>query len=139
MVIILESRHLHTPDETKDIHDHHPILKEKLSPGDKCWQTEPFQIVKACDLCTEAEHEKGEPVVCIVKGQKELVECTNSMKRTYRSCDTVPWIEERRFWTFEGILSVLGFFSGLAVYVRQKQLDHKMYQRIQRQIANNGP
>ena len=55
------------------------------------------------------------------------------------SCDTVPWIEKRRFWTFEGILSVLGFFSGVAVYVRQKQLDHKMYQRIQRQIANNGP
>ena len=52
LVIILESRHLHTPDETKDVHDHHPVLKEKLSPGDKCWQTEPFQIVKPCDLCT---------------------------------------------------------------------------------------
>ena len=44
-------------------------------------------------------------------------------------------MEERRFWTFEGVLSLLGVISALSVYIRQKQLDHRMYQRIQRQIA----
>ena len=52
------------------------------------------------------------------------------------SCDRVEWVEERRFWTFEGLLVLFGFLSGLSVFVRQKQLDHRMYQRIQRQIAS---
>ena len=51
------------------------------------------------------------------------------------SCDRVEWVEEKRFWTFEGLLLLLGLVSGLSVFVRQKQLDHRMYQRIQRQIA----
>ena len=50
-VIILESRHLHTPDEA-DVHEFHPVLKEKLSQDDKCWKTEQFEVVKECDLCT---------------------------------------------------------------------------------------
>lgn len=50
LVIILESRHLHTLEE--DIHDFHPVLKEKLSPGDKCWKTEQFAVVEECDLCS---------------------------------------------------------------------------------------
>ena len=53
------------------------------------------------------------------------------------SCERVAWIEERRFWKAELTFGVVGFFSGLVVYVRRKQLDHKMYQRIQRQIANS--
>ena len=44
LVIILESRHLHTADETSDIHETHEVLKKKLSPGDKCWKTEPFDV-----------------------------------------------------------------------------------------------
>jgi hypothetical protein len=50
-VIILESRHLHTPDEV-DVHEFHPVLKEKLSQDDKCWKTEEFKVIKECDLCT---------------------------------------------------------------------------------------
>ena len=53
------------------------------------------------------------------------------------SCERVAWIEERRFWKAELTFGVVGFFSGLVVYIRRKQLDHKMYQRIQRQIANS--
>jgi hypothetical protein len=53
LVIILESRHLSaTSSEDEDVHDHHPVLKEKLSPGDKCWQTEEFVVREQCDLCT---------------------------------------------------------------------------------------
>ena len=50
IIIILESRHLHTVEE--DIHDWHPDLKSKLTPGDKCWQNETVDILQNCDLCT---------------------------------------------------------------------------------------
>jgi len=134
IIIILESRHLHTVEE--DIHDWHPDLKSKLTPGDKCWQNETIDILEKCDLCTESEISQKDPLVCVAKGQKELVECKTSGKKTYRSCDRVEWVEEKRFWTFEGLLLLLGLLTGLSVFVRQKQLDHRMYQRIQRQIAS---
>ena len=73
LVIILESRHLHTSDETADIHETHAVLKIKLSPGDKCWKTEPFDVEKECDICTKEEIENQSPVVCVAKGNKELV------------------------------------------------------------------
>lgn len=52
LVIILESRHLHSPSDEVDVHEEHPVLKERLSPGDKCWKTEEFAILEPCDLCT---------------------------------------------------------------------------------------
>ena len=62
--------------------------------------------------------------------------CITNYLYSVFSCDRVDWVEERRFWTFEGLLTLLGLASGLAVFIRQKQLDHRMYQRIQRQIAS---
>lgn len=134
IIIILENRNLHTLEE--DIHDWHPDLKAKLTPDDKCWKNESFSILEKCDLCSGDEIKFQKPLVCVAKGQKELVECKKSGIKTYRSCDRVDWVEERRFWTFEGLLTLLGFVSGLAVFIRQKQLDHRMYQRIQKQIAS---
>ena len=135
VIIILESRHLHT-DDFFDIHELHPELKSGLTPNDKCWKNESFTVEEKCDLCTETEISNKEPLVCVAKGQKELVQCKPSEKKTYRSCDRVEWVEERRFWTFEGLLSLTGFISGLCVFVRQKQLDHRVYQRIQKQITS---
>jgi len=146
LIIILESRVLSTIENPAnssngfddDIHENHPVLKEKLSPDDKCWKKEKFEIVKDCDLCTDQEIVMTDPAVCAVSNHyKELVNCKESQKRTYRSCERVDWIEEQKFWKAELTFGVIGFFSGLVVYVRQKQLDHKMYQRIQKQIANS--
>ena len=134
LVIILESRHLHTTDEASDIHETHEILKKKLSPGDKCWKTEPFEVEKECDLCTQEEIEKQSPVVCVAKGYKELVKCKKSGTRTNRSCDRVAWVEESKFWKFEAFFIFSSLVSGVALFVRQKQLDHRMYQRIQKQM-----
>ena len=44
-------------------------------------------------------------------------------------------IEERKFWIFEFVCALSGALSASIVFLRQKQLDHKMYQKIQRQIA----
>jgi len=144
LIIILESRHLSQVENgsrgstTIDIHDHDPHLVANLSPDDKCWKFEEAKVVKECDLCTDQEIFMKNPVVCAVSNHyKELVECKKAGLQKYRSCERVNWIEEHKFWKAEAIFGVVGFFSGLVVFVRQKQLDHRMYQRIQKQIANS--
>lgn len=53
------------------------------------------------------------------------------------SCDKVKWLEEKKFWQFEGMMLLVAFFSTAVVHLRQKILDHRMLRRIQRQIANS--
>ena len=67
-------------------------------------------------------------------GNKEKVRC-DSGKEAYKACDKVDRIEERNFWIFEFVCVLIGGISASIVFLRQKQLDHKMYQKIQRQIA----
>ena len=50
-------------------------------------------------------------------------------------CDRVVWLEERHFWAFEAVMALLGMAAGLATMARQKILDHRVVQRIQRQVA----
>ena len=53
LVIIIESQHLRTPGpDADDVHDRHPILRERLSPNDTCWKTEEYNVVEECDVCT---------------------------------------------------------------------------------------
>ena len=65
---------------------------------------------------------------------KEKVKC-QSGKEAYRACDRVGRIEDRKFWMFEFVIFLMGGVSASVMFMRQKQLDHKMYQRLQRQIA----
>ncbi len=76
LVIVIESRHLHTLDEKggspggagggsgafskeEDVHEVHPVLRQRLTPKDKCWQTEPYAVVEECDRCTGESGEWG--------------------------------------------------------------------------------
>ena len=68
---------------------------------------------------------------------KEKVKC-QSGKEAYRACNKVGRIEDRKFWMFEFVCALIGAVSASVVFLRQKQLDHKMYQRLQRQIANGA-
>merc|ERR1711864_16106 len=133
LIIILESTHLRTHREThkEDIHDSHPILKEKLKAADKCWIKETFEVVENCEVCSDP---LTDPLVCVAKGNREKVKC-DSGKEAYRSCDTVDRIEERKFWIFETVMTLVAGVSYGALFLRQKQMDHRMYQKIQRQIA----
>jgi len=133
VVIILESTHLRSHQD--DIHESHPLLKESLKPEDKCWKKEGFQVVEECEVCSQEEKINKNPIVCLVKnGYKEKVKC-DSGKEAYRFCEKVARIEEQKFWVFEFVVALIGAISASVVFLRQKQLDHKMYQKIQRQIA----
>eukprot|EP00092_Neocalanus_flemingeri_P001431 GFUD01001527.1.p1 GENE.GFUD01001527.1~~GFUD01001527.1.p1 ORF type:complete len:158 (+),score=28.81 GFUD01001527.1:97-570(+) len=131
-IIILESTQLRSHQD--DIHESHPLLKEKLKPEDKCWTTENYEIIEICEVCTKEEIFGHKPLVCVARGNKEKVRC-DSGKEAFRSCDKVTRIEEQKFWIFEFVCAVIGALSASVVFLRQKQLDHKMYQKIQRQIA----
>jgi len=48
----------------------------------------------------------------------------------------VLWEEERHFWAFEATATFFGTLSGAALLVRQRQLDHRMYVKLQRQLAS---
>jgi len=135
IIIILESTHLESSQV--DIHESDPILKEKMKPEEKCWQREKFEILESCHHCSSEEISSHNPVVCAARGFKERVKCASG-NETYRACDKVVWVEERRFWIFETVMFFLGCFSAGMVYLRQKQLDHIVYKRIQKQIANGA-
>jgi len=132
LVIILESSQLRNHQE--DIHESHPLLKKELTAAEKCWTTETYNVVTECDLCSKEEINSHMPVVCVARGNKEKVKCASG-KIAYRACDKVIWVEERKFWIFETVMCLLGGLSYAVVFLRQKQQDHKMYQKIQRQIA----
>ncbi len=83
LVIVLESRHLHTPDE--DVHEAHPILKEKLKSEEKCWKKEKFTIVEECDKCTGMYAYPGDCLVfCTV-----LASCQT--KKSFRPIPSSVW------------------------------------------------
>jgi hypothetical protein len=46
----------------------HPLLKEKLKPADKCWTTENYEIIEACEVCTKEETFGHNPLVCVARG-----------------------------------------------------------------------
>eukprot|EP00088_Acartia_fossae_P022313 TRINITY_DN23552_c0_g1_i1.p1 TRINITY_DN23552_c0_g1~~TRINITY_DN23552_c0_g1_i1.p1 ORF type:complete len:158 (-),score=14.11 TRINITY_DN23552_c0_g1_i1:261-734(-) len=132
IIIILESSHLRAHEV--DIHESHPILKE-IPLAEKCWTREEVSILEPCHHCTKEEILNHKPVVCVAKGFKEKIKCETSGNVTYRACHQVAWVEERRFWIFEAVMFVSGCISASFVFLRQKQLDHIVYKRIQKQIA----
>ena len=71
LIIILESSQLKSnSEEFQDIHDTHPVLKEKLKDKDKCWTKENFVVIEPCEVCSEEEVNNIVPVVCAVEKSK---------------------------------------------------------------------
>ena len=67
LIIILESSQLRSnSEEFQDIHDTHPVLKEKLKEKDKCWVKENYSVIEQCDVCSQEEVTNHVPVVCAV-------------------------------------------------------------------------
>ena len=68
LIIILESSQLRSNNEEfNDIHDTHPVLKEKLKDKDKCFTKENYEVIEQCEVCTEEEVTNHDPIVCAVE------------------------------------------------------------------------
>lgn len=101
-----------------------------------CWLNEEYEVVEQCHPCTDFEVTSNSNKVCAPTHFKEAVNCKKSGK-VYRSCEKVTWLEEKRFWQFEGLMILIGCVSTVSVYLRQRVLDYRTLRRIQRQIANS--
>ncbi|XP_013774153.1 protein JTB-like isoform X1 [Limulus polyphemus] len=130
-ILILALESMLTPDHKKRQRNLHKEINNSLST---CWQTEEFEVKEECTPCTEFEKVSGNIPACAQSGFKELISCKTS-GNYYRSCERVPWIEERNFWIFEGMMLAVGFVSAAMVVLRQKHLDRKMIERIQKQVS----
>lgn len=53
------------------------------------------------------------------------------------SCDKVAWIDERNFWTFEGVLLVVGALSTGVTILRKRSLDRIVMLKVQRQLEQS--
>lgn len=53
------------------------------------------------------------------------------------SCDKVAWIDERNYWTFEGVLLVVGALSTGVTILRKRSLDRKVMLKVQRQLEQS--
>lgn len=129
LVIILESQLT-----SGNSHHLHQMTASNGNNTASCWTREHFTILDNCHVCSDFESKSSEFSVCYKTGYKEKVNCEKEGE-VFRSCERVVWIEERKFWTFEGCMLVAGVLSGLIVVYRQRQIDQRMIQRIQKQIA----
>jgi hypothetical protein len=103
-----------------------------------CWLRESFEIIKECHPCSDFEiahgFEKAQGV-CIHTHNKEMLKC-KSGETVSRSCDKVAWLDEKNFWSFQGITFTIGFLAYLVAYSRQKVLNRRAILKIQRQLRN---
>lgn len=131
LVLIVESHW--TSGNTRAVQ--HPLVNNG-SGVELCWLNEDYEVVEECYPCTAFEIASNINKVCGPTHFKEAVNCKKSGK-VYRSCEKVTWLEEKRFWQFEGLMIVIGCISTVSVYLRQRVLDYRTLRRIQRQIANS--
>lgn len=74
--------------------------------------------------------------MCIHTHFKEILKCSSGETVT-RSCDKVAWLEEREFWTFQGLTFVGAVISTTLVIARKRVLNKRTLHRMQKQLANS--
>ncbi|KAB7498265.1 Protein JTB [Armadillidium nasatum] len=130
VVVIIENEW--TPD---DVHHHsHDSSSDNLTKAENCWMVETYDILEECQPCTDLEKESKSIEVCKSAIHRQKIKCSKTGE-VYRKCDRVVWLEERHFIFFESLMLALGLVSGAFTFYRQRVLDRRVLQRIQRQVA----
>lgn len=135
VAIVLLEHHLTTLS-----YANHPHIAqaEVENPVDvnQCWLSENFSVIEECQPCTDFEKTSKYLASCESNGYKEKVHCAISGD-TFRSCERVLWLDEKRFWTLEIVSLVVGLFSSMFVVWRLKILEYQMMKKIQQQTTCN--
>ncbi|CAG5128646.1 unnamed protein product [Candidula unifasciata] len=106
------------------------VIRNKARKSAPC---ETFSVVSRCERCSKQELRDLVPV-CSETGHKERIKC-DSGKEDFIWCDISPAVEEADFWKFQLCTLVLGLSSYAVVYLRQKKLDKRLMEKINKQIA----
>lgn len=133
LVLIFEGRYTWSASAARTTSA--PTSAAPIASNASCWLKEDYIVVEECQPCTDFEIASKSVKECIPTKFKEVVKCKSS-GRAVRSCSRVVWLEERKFWLFEGISISGALLSTLAVYIRQRQLDRRMMKRLQAQLAS---
>ncbi|XP_076032356.1 protein JTB-like [Oratosquilla oratoria] len=131
VVLIIENEW--TPGDTRR-HTHGENELSNLTSRDLCWKQEEYTELEECKPCSDFEVKSKTPAVCSTPGHRQKLKCKNSGE-VYRRCDRIEGLEERHFWAFETTMGAIGLVAGAATFFRQRTLDHRILQRIQRQVA----
>ncbi|BFZ02155.1 hypothetical protein BsWGS_05195 [Bradybaena similaris] len=136
------------------------VIKNKARKSASC---EMFSVISRCERCSKQES-RDDVGVCSETGYKQRIKCdsgkeefiwVNSQRRikvhnemfmgsTSREglkfspvswCDISPAVEESDFWKFQLCTLLLGLSSYAVVYLRQKKLDKRLMEKINKQIA----
>ncbi|BES96507.1 Jumping translocation breakpoint protein [Nesidiocoris tenuis] len=110
---------------------------QKNASGNICKADEVVEVVEACHPCSDFEIASKSNKACLATHFKEAITCQKSGIKSYRSCEKVQWMEERKFWQFEFLIFVLALTSSASVVLRQKVLDQKHLRTLQRRLANS--
>ncbi|XP_055303295.1 protein JTB [Sitodiplosis mosellana] len=113
-----------------------PRRKFVIENNSTCYLREEFEIIRDCHPCTDFEIASKSQGVCVHTHNKEVLRC-KSGETVSRSCDKVAWVDERNFWTFEGILLVVSALSTSVTFLRQRSLDRKVMLKVQRQLEQS--
>lgn len=125
IVLIVESRWTESPRR-----------KFIIENNSTCYLREEYEIISDCHPCTDFEIASKSQGVCIHTHNKEVLRC-KSGETVSRSCDKVAWIDERNYWTFEGVLLVIGALSTGITVLRKRSLDRKVMLKVQRQLEQS--
>ncbi|XP_004526209.2 protein JTB [Ceratitis capitata] len=98
-----------------------------------CWQREEYTVIQECHPCTEFDIISKSLGVCIHTHYKEVLRCKSGETVT-RSCDRVALVDQRNFIKFEITCFILGLFSYLISYTRDRILTRRTHLRIERQL-----
>lgn len=110
---------------------------DKVESTSRCWETENFTLVGGCSPC----HPLATKILsdsCTETGFNQLVQCTESNQRVYKSCPRSRQSIEKSFWVFEGVIFSVGLVSCFVVYVRRRKLNREAAERVRKQISNSS-
>ncbi|KAF5280295.1 hypothetical protein FQR65_LT03104 [Abscondita terminalis] len=94
----------------------------RVEQNSTCFEREKYEIVQECQPCTDFEIASKSIGVCIHTHYKEVLKCASGEMVT-RSCDKVAYIEEHRFWKFEGFMFISASISTFSVICHTKSIN----------------
>ena len=106
------------------------IKGENIKTESKCWRYETYEVLSDCESCLPdigSQH----LIACKANGFRQRINC-KTIGLVYRSCDT----SEHHFWIFQFIMFSISIISAFYVNQRQRYLNRKTIERIERQIAS---
>ena len=107
------------------------IKSENLKTESKCWRYESFEVLSGCQRCPQIDNTSEELIACKPNGFRQRIEC-KTIGTVYRWCDR----SEYHFWVFQSIMVLVSIISAFYVNKRQKFINRKTIERIERQIAS---